>query len=99
MDHNFPHRARGRLAQPLAGQPIDFAVLVAGLVAAQAVSTTARAEEVAGQPRAIDNRSHAALLRIFAPRRSERRAGLAVLAGSFHLATARVLASIPEQPE
>jgi hypothetical protein len=99
MDINFPHRARRRLAQPLAGQPIDFAALVAGLVAAQAVSTTARAEEVAGQPRSTDARSHAALLRIFAPRRSERRAGLSVLAGSFHLATARALASTSEQPE
>jgi hypothetical protein len=98
MEINFPHRDRNRLT-PLTGQPVDFAALVAGLVAAQAISTTARAEEVAGQPRSTDDRSHAALLRIFAPRRSERRAGLAVLAGSFHLATARALASTPEQPE
>jgi hypothetical protein len=98
MEINFPHRDRNRLI-PLRGQPIDFAALVAGLVAAQAVSTTARAEEVAAQPRSSDIRSHAALLGVFAPRRSERRSGLAVLAGSFHLATARVLASTPEQPE
>jgi hypothetical protein len=99
MEINFPHRDPRRLAQPLAGQPIDFGALVAGLVAAQAISATARAEEVAGQPRSIDNGSHAALVRIFAPRRSERRIGLAVLAGSFHLATAQALASTSEQPE
>jgi hypothetical protein len=99
MDVNFPHRAGRRLARPLAGQPIDFAALVAGLVAAQAVSTTARAEEVAGRPRPPDDRTHAALLRIFAPRRSERRTSLGVLAGSFHRATARALASTTEQPE
>ena len=98
MEINFPHRDRNRLT-PLTGQPIDFAALVAGLVAAQAISTTARAEEVAGQPRSTDDSSHAALLRIFAPRRSERRAGFAVLAGSFHLATAQALASTPQQPE
>ena len=98
MDLNFPHRNRTRLT-PLASQPVDFAALVASLVAAQAVSTTARAEEFAGKPRSSDDRSHAALLRVFAPRRSERRASIAGLAGSFHLATARVLASIPEQPE
>jgi hypothetical protein len=84
---------------PLAGQPIDFAALVASLVAAQAVSTTARAEGFAGQPRATDDQSHAALLRIFAPRRSERRVAVTVLAGSFHRATARALASTVEQPE
>ena len=98
MEINFPHRDRNRLA-PLTGQPIDFAALVATLVAAQAVSTTARAEGVASKPCSGDDRSNAALLRIFAPRRSERRAGVAVLAGSFHRATARVLASTPEQPE
>jgi hypothetical protein len=98
MDLNFPHRSRSRLT-PLTGQPIDFAALVATLVAAQAVSTTARAEGVAGQPRSTDDSSHSALLRVFAPRRSERRASIAVLAGSFHLATARVLASTPDQPE
>ena len=98
MEINFPHRGRNRLVAQ-AGQPIDFAALVATLVAAQAVSTTARAEGVAGQPCSADDRSNAALLRIFAPRRSERRAGIAVLAGSFHRATARVLASTPEQPE
>ena len=98
MDLNFPHREPNRLT-PLAGQPIDFASLVATLVAAQAVSTTARAEGLAVQPRSTEDRSHAALLRIFAPRRSERRASLTVLAGSFHRATARVLASTPDQPE
>ncbi len=98
MKINFPHRDRNRLA-PLAAQPIDFAALVATLVAAQAVSTTARAEGFAGLPRSTEDGSHSALLRIFAPRRSERRAGVAVLAGSFHLATARVLASTSEQPE
>ena len=97
MDLNFPHRGRNRLVRQ-GGQPIDYAALVASLVAAQAVSTTARAEEVAGRPR-HDDRSHAALLRIFAPRRSERRSSVAVLAGSFHLATARALASTTEQPE
>ncbi len=98
MEINFPHRDRNRLAPP-AGQPIDFSALVATLVAAQAVSMTARAEEVAARPPSTAGKSHAALLGIFAPRRSERRAGLAVLAGSFHLATARVLASTSEQPE
>src|SRR5260221_14236878 len=98
MEINFPHADSRRRAQPLAGRPIDFAALVAGLVAAQAVSTTARAEEVAGRPRSTDNRSHAALLRIFAPRRSERRSGLAVLAGSVHFAAARALASTHGQP-
>ena len=98
MEHNFPHRDRKRLTR-LTGQPIDFAALVATLVATQAVSTTARAEGVASQLRSPDDRSHAALLRVFAPRRSERRASVAVLAGSFHLATARVLASTSDQPE
>ncbi len=98
MEINFPHRERHRLA-PLRGQPIDFASLVATLVAAQAVSTTARAEGVAGQPQTPDDRSNTALLRIFAPRRSERRASIAVLAGSFHRATARALASTTNQPE
>jgi hypothetical protein len=98
MDVNFPHRDRARLA-PLAGQPVDFAALVATLVATQAVSTTARAEGFASQLRSHDEQAHAALLRIFAPRRSERRASVAALAGSFHLATARVLASTTEQPE
>ena len=98
MELNFPHRDRTRLT-PLTGQPIDFAALVATLVAAQAISTTARAEGFAGRPRATDDGSHAALLRVFAPRRSERRASIATLAGSFHLATARALASITEQPE
>ena len=99
MEINFPHADSRRRAQPLAGRPIDFAALVAGLVAAQAVSTTARAEEVAARPRAADNKSHAALLRIFAPRRNERRGGHAALAGSFHLATARAIASTTEKPE
>jgi hypothetical protein len=98
MEINFPHRDRNRLA-PLAGRSIDFAALVATLVAAQAVSTTARAEGVAARPRVTDDRAHAALLRIFAPRRSERRASVAALAGSFHRATARVLTSTIEQPE
>jgi hypothetical protein len=98
MDLNFPHRDRKRFARPQDRRPIDYAALVASLVASQAVSTTARAEDVAGRPR-HDDRSHAALLRIFAPRRSERRLGITVLAGSFHLATARALASTSEQPE
>jgi hypothetical protein len=98
MEINFPHRERHRLA-PRRDQPIDFASLVATLVAAQAVSTTARAEGVASQPCPTDDRTNAALLRIFAPRRSERRAGIAVLAGSFHRATARALASTTDQPE
>ena len=98
MELNFPHRDRTRLT-PLAGQSIDFSALVAGLVAAQATSTTARAEEIASRPRPNAHKAHAALLGIFAPRRSERRTGVAMLAGSFHLATARVLASTPEQPE
>ncbi len=98
MEINFPHRERRRLT-PLQGQSIDFAALVASLVAAQAVSTTARAEDFAGQPRSNDDITHAALLRIFAPRRSERRAGVGALAGSFHRATARALASTTEQPE
>jgi hypothetical protein len=98
MEINFPHRDRHRLS-PLSDQPIDFAALVATLVAAQAVSTTARAEEVAAQPPSNPGQAHDALLRIFAPRRSERRTSIAVLAGSFHRATARALASIPRQPE
>lgn len=98
MDLNFPHRDRDRLTA-LSGQPIDFAALVATLVATQAVSTTARAEGFANRLRTTDDRSHAALLRIFAPRRAERRASVAMLAGSFHRATAEVLASTPEQPE
>src|SRR5262245_16323627 len=98
MELNFPHRARTRLT-PLAGQPIDFPALVAGLVAAQAISTTARAEELASRPLPNLDRTHAALVGIFAPRRSERRPSIAALAGSFHLAAARVLASTTEQPE
>ena len=95
MDINFPHSDRKRQVRSAAGQPIDFAALVAGLVATQAVSTTARAEEVAARPRSTDDIAHAALLRIFAPRRS----GHAALAGSFHLATARAIASTNGKPE
>ena len=91
MEIKFPDGSL-RTAQPLAGRQIDYAALVAGLVAAQAISTTARAEEVAGRRRLADPRSHAALLRIFAPRRSERRGSHAALAGSFHLAIARAIA-------
>lgn len=98
MDVNFPHRDRTRLAPP-AGQPIDFSVLVAGLVAAQAISRTARAEEILSRRRVNTDKIHSALVGVFAPQRSTRRTGVAALAGSFHLETARILASTNEQPK
>jgi hypothetical protein len=98
MEIKFPDGSR-RVAQPLVGRSIDYAALVAGLVATQAISTTARAEEVAARRWVADQRSHAALLHVFAPRRGERRGGHAALAGSFHLAIASAIASTTGKPE
>jgi hypothetical protein len=98
IEFNFPRAGGRRRAEPLSGEAIDFAALVAGLVATQALSLTARVEELAARPRATDSWAHAALLQIFAPRRNERGGRFAAMAGSFHLATARAIASTSEQP-